>query len=713
MEAGAKIQSSHARIVWDNSSVKNIPQELCSAVEKSVSSKDKLQIVPLNESLERLSVVLTGIKQYVSPNIQERTSKLPKEEAEELNNRFESVFDISNFEKFMTESNQKYAKEQADKDNKNYYSNSKKRQGNDDEKKSDAIKSNLKNSDLNSTYDILHLELGKMAGNVESNDVKSKTKANDDHANFSSTNTIDDLKSNPSNFENIDSAFTNIIIDEIKEDILQSKKNGFNIPILGGKIDESLPPITDSNVVVKAQTSKARPKAKQKLSDVSKQRAVPSTRISRVFAFGSLAAGLGIGTATEYAKSVLKGPQKDEEPSLGGMFLSPANAERIVNTLCKVRGAALKIGQLLSLQDESVISPELQKIFERVRQSADFMPKFQVEKMMTQELGYEWKERFATFEDKPFAAASIGQVHLATLHDGTEVAVKIQYPGVAKGINSDIDNLVSVLNVWNIFPKGLFIDNIVEVAKKELAWEVDYVREADCTDKFRTLLQPFEEYYVPRTYRELCTKQVLTTELIEGLPLDKCFNMDINVRQDIANKVMNLVLHEMFVFRCMQTDPNWSNFFYNPTTSTLVLLDFGATREYSKEFIDKYIEIIKAASERDTEKVLTMSRQMKFLTGYETKVMEQAHVETTLIMAEIFTPKDGNEFDFGAQNTSRRLQKLVPTILNHRLCPPPEEIYSLHRKLTGVFLLCAKLKVKVNCKNMFEKVYKDYEFGSN
>lgn len=89
-------------------------------------------------------------------------------------------------------------------------------------------------------------------------------------------------------------------------------------------------------------------------------------------------------------------------------------------------------------------------------------------------------------------------MHEATIKDGTRVAVKVQYPGVADSIKSDIDNLVGVMKVWNMFPEGMFIDNIVKVANKELANEVDYVREAQCTRKFKDLLEPYNDYYVPK-----------------------------------------------------------------------------------------------------------------------------------------------------------------------------------------------------------------------
>lgn len=160
---------------------------------------------------------------------------------------------------------------------------------------------------------------------------------------------------------------------------------------------------------------------KSMLSAKSKANPVPASRLGRLTSFGSLAAGLGIGTLAEGAKRTL-GLGDDDRPA----YLSEANVNRIVETLCKVRGAALKIGQLISMQDESVVDPQIAAAFERVRQQADFMPTYQMEKVMREELGSDWRQKFSSFEDKPFAAASIGQVHEAHLLDGTPVAVKIQ-----------------------------------------------------------------------------------------------------------------------------------------------------------------------------------------------------------------------------------------------------------------------------------------------
>ncbi|KIH58242.1 hypothetical protein ANCDUO_11555 [Ancylostoma duodenale] len=143
----------------------------------------------------------------------------------------------------------------------------------------------------------------------------------------------------------------------------------------------------------------------------------------------------------------------------------------------------------------------------------------------------------------------------------------------------------------------------------------------------------------------------------------------------------------------------------------MVLLDFGASRSYSKKFVDRYMNIIKAASDADTKKIIEHSREIGFLTGYETEIMEKAHAESVLIMGE--TLASSRPFDFSRQSVTKRIQNLLPIMLEHRLTSPPEEIYSLHRKLSGSYLLATKLKAVVSCGGLFNEIYENYKFGED
>lgn len=197
------------------------------------------------------------------------------------------------------------------------------------------------------------------------------------------------------------------------------------------------------------------------------ERAVPSTQLGRMMGFGSLAFRMAMGEAVDRASHAISG-------NVGPRHISDQNAERLAESLCRMRGAALKLGQMLSLQDESSLPPSLAKALERVKQAADYMPKRQLEAQLESQLGADWRSKLLEFDPVPLAAASIGQVHRAKLLDGTEVAMKIQYPGVAESIDSDLMNLKRLVQMTNLLPPGLFVDRIIEVASVELKAECKF-----------------------------------------------------------------------------------------------------------------------------------------------------------------------------------------------------------------------------------------------
>ena len=144
-----------------------------------------------------------------------------------------------------------------------------------------------------------------------------------------------------------------------------------------------------------------------------------------------------------------------------------------------MRGAALKIGQLLSTSEESVLPPILREAMEKARSSADIMPIADVVRIFEKAWGPEWQKNFKEINLYPFAAASIGQVHEAVLVDGTRVALKVQYTGIANSIDSDLDNFKMLVDVLGVFPRGLYIDELIRVSRHELRDECNYIREAE------------------------------------------------------------------------------------------------------------------------------------------------------------------------------------------------------------------------------------------
>lgn len=490
------------------------------------------------------------------------------------------------------------------------------------------------------------------------------------------------------------------------------------------------------------------------------ERRVPSSPLARVAGFGGLAARLVFGAVSDTARRVVgaagggsaaatssagsspaaagdSGAAAASDPSSASSsssssaaasaaaasaayanspaaaVLSEAQAERLAAGLCRMRGAALKVGQMLSIQDESMVPPQLAAILEKVRDGANVMPQSQLERVMASEFGADWRERLAEFEDQPMAAASIGQVHRATLKDGRRVAMKIQYPGVARSISSDISNLKRVIQLVDFLPPGLYIDESMQAAEEELTRECDYEAEASYQRRYRGLVADEPMVSVPAVVDEFSTPRVLTSELIHGMPIDRLAtyskgNVDQAVRDRVASVLLRTCLRELFEFRFMQTDPNWSNFLYNPRDRVVHLIDFGACHEYPKEFVDDYLRMVHACAERDREGVIETGIRLGFLTGDESKAMFDAHVESGFIVGEPFATDE--PYDFAAKRIPERVGKLAHVMLKERLTAPPKEAYTLHRKLSGAFLSCAKLKAAIPCRQQFMQLYDNYEF---
>ncbi|KAL9931796.1 hypothetical protein V8E36_009346 [Tilletia maclaganii] len=452
---------------------------------------------------------------------------------------------------------------------------------------------------------------------------------------------------------------------------------------------------------------------------------VPSSRLGRLLHYGSLGAGLAWGAAGQYLSGGSSSSSSAQQGGGSSPFMGEANLRRLVDKLSTMRGAALKLGQFMSIQDSNMLPPELEEVLLRVQNSANYMPEWQMEKVMREDLGPDWRTHFETFNPVPFAAASIGQVHSATLASthpaatssglvpGSKVAVKIQFPGIKQSIASDLSYLTTLLTASALLPKGLFLQKTIATMRGELEDECDYVREAEMGRRFARLLEAHRaesriqgvmEFAVPTVVDELCTGRVLTTEMMRGRPLTQASRYSQERRNQIATSILRLCLQELFQFRLMQTDPNWSNFLLNERTNTLELLDFGATREYSPTFIDQWFALLSAAVRGDREACLEWSHRIGYLTGEESQPMLDAHLSSMLLLAEPFAASSPSPYPFTNQTITARVRSHIPVMLRERRTPPPKETYSLNRKLSGAFLLCARLGAEVRCKEVWEEV---------
>jgi aarF domain-containing kinase len=446
-------------------------------------------------------------------------------------------------------------------------------------------------------------------------------------------------------------------------------------------------------------------------------RAVPSTRIGRALGFANLGLGLAAGTLVEGASRLL-GTSSSSSSSATSLIVNDKNSDRLAASLCRMRGAALKMGQMLSIQDESLLPGPLSRALQQVRHGAEAMPNYQLERQLQEQLGRAWRDRFVRFDLRPFAAASIGQVHRAVILDGDgierSVVVKVQYPGVARSIESDLQNLATLVKWSGLAPKGLFIENVIRVGTEELSVECDYQREMRNQVRIKGLVEADptlrrNSFVVPAVFGAYTTSGVITTEYLPGGTIDKIADVaDQAERNRIGRAILYLTMKELFDWRFMQTDPNWGNFLYDVGSRSTGLIDFGAAREYSKEFVDGYLRIVWASANRDEQTLMEQSRAMGFLTGSENAQMLHAHKQSGFTVGEPFQLDE--PFDFRGSSISERMGEHTSVFLRHRLTPPPEEVYTLHRKLAGAYMLCIKLGAVVRSRDMLEEIVRNHDF---
>jgi len=312
--------------------------------------------------------------------------------------------------------------------------------------------------------------------------------------------------------------------------------------------------------------------------------------------------------------------------------------------------------------------------------------------------GKGWQERFSEFDFEPMAAASIGQVHAATTSDGRELALKIQYPGVARSIDSDVNNLAGILRMTRILPVEVDISEIIAEAKRQLKQEADYQCEAQNLMRYRELVADESATLVPRVHDDFTTKRVLAMDRAPGRPIEELRGAEYpqTLRDELGRLLQRLTFRELFEFGFMQTDPNFANYLFDPDSGRLVLLDFGSAREYSAEFAARYKQICRGMLTRDTDAIRRAAIEIGYLSGNESDGRAKALVDLIVMVGEPL--RHEGVYDFEASRLAARARDAGFDLVfreGFMRAPPPETIF-LHRKLAGTFFLCSHIRARVD-----------------
>lgn len=429
---------------------------------------------------------------------------------------------------------------------------------------------------------------------------------------------------------------------------------------------------------------------------------VPQTRVGRLASVALAAGELALGGLAEGLRRLVadKPAAGGERHTLADVLLSADNARRLAARLARLRGGAMKLGQMLSLQGADLLPPEFTEALAILRAQAAPMPLAQLRRVLGREYGKNWRQAFERFDETPIAAASIGQVHRARTVDGRDLALKIQYPGVARSIRGDVDNVAALLRLLKVFPGDADIPAIAAETTRQLAQEADYLAEAASLERYARLVADEPALLVPRTHPELTTRRILAMDFMEGEPIGTLAAPGVAqaTRDAVGTVLERLMFRELFEFRTMQTDPNFANYLWQPDTGKVVLLDFGATVRFDPGFVADYAQITRAVIDGDRAAVGRHAVAIGYAAPGDSPDLIEATIDLIMLVCEPLRRR--GRYDFAASDLPSRSRALGFDLGFRQglLRVPPPQTMLLHRKLVGSFLTLAHIGARVDAR---------------
>jgi aarF domain-containing kinase len=310
-------------------------------------------------------------------------------------------------------------------------------------------------------------------------------------------------------------------------------------------------------------------------------------------------------------------------------------AREIVRSMGELKGALMKLGQMISITEDLVLPPEIAALFAELQKNAPAMRDEDLDQIFREGLGDVPEVLFSTFERTPMAAASIGQVHRAVLKSGEEVAIKVQYPKIVSAIKNDFDNLENLKKLVTIlFPSAPNVDNYITELKRSLLEECDYEKELAHLKFFKEKCgQRFENVIIPSVYPDYSSKTILTMELVKGDDYHASKKYSQADRDFLGQLVYDFHNFCFYELKCIHTDPQYGNFLFSPDSMTL--LDFGSIRSFSHEFVVLYKELLVSTEHRDLELYRRVLLDFGFFDETDDIELFEKHLE---MVASLYDP---------------------------------------------------------------------------
>ena len=377
-------------------------------------------------------------------------------------------------------------------------------------------------------------------------------------------------------------------------------------------------------------------------------------------------------------------------------------------TLGELKGAAMKLGQLVS-QYQDLLPPQLAEQLVKLQATAEPLPWAEIEPLLDQYWQPEQRAQVVRIEPQALASASIGQVHRATLADGSEVVIKLQYPGVAEAVDADVSNLGRILRLAGVLPLDkAALDGVLGEVRSRLREEVNYSLERERLKQFRPLAQP-HGILVPETVPELCGRRLLALAHEAGSSATEARAWTQAIRNQIGAQLVDWLIAQVFEHGLLHADPHPGNFAFRES-GEILLYDFGCVKQIRPREQQLMADVVAHALNQDWAGIYACLGEIGSLSQPQ-RPMSTAIQRVIESQAESFFEALLTEphFDFRDRSVIPRARLAVKQALPHwRAFKPVPELAFVARTLSGSYWLLRSLGAEVDLKSRFERIARDY-----
>ena len=396
-------------------------------------------------------------------------------------------------------------------------------------------------------------------------------------------------------------------------------------------------------------------------------------------------------------------------------------ADYLVSEIGKLKGSIVKIGQMMALYGEHFLPEEITQALNTLNNQTIALAWPAIKQHLEQQLGSKLND--LTIDHEPLGTASLAQVHRATRKsDGLEIVLKIQYPGVAAAIDSDMSLFRNMLKLTRIVPQTREFDQWFDEVREMLHREVNYDIEAATTRRFAERLKDDPRYIVPQIVEEYCTDRILCMTFERGVPINSPVMLSLpqERRNQLGEASLEIAVREIFEWGEMQTDPNFGNYLVRlgnglDSQDKIVLLDFGAIRQFDEHLLSVARNLIQAGYHHDLDEMV------RAMTGYEffdsiPQSIKPDMAKVFLLATEAFSTIANNpdlpsavmdeqqRYDWKkSQLHSRVMQRASKSMASRYFSVPPKEFMFISRKFIGAYTFMTVIDAKTNVRKMVEK----------